>query len=69
VRNRIGWVINELIGQLLYYIYIYFSLYTIFGFGSYIFSSPNIIRVIKSRIMGWEGHVARMGDRTGAYRV
>jgi hypothetical protein len=26
-----------------------------------LYSSPNIIRVIKSRRMGWEGHVARMG--------
>jgi hypothetical protein len=24
---------------------------------------PNIIRVIKSRIMRWAGHVARMGGR------
>jgi hypothetical protein len=29
-------------------------------------SSPNIIRVIKSRRMGWARHVARMGDRRGA---
>jgi hypothetical protein len=33
-----------------------------------LYSSPNIIRVIKSRIMGWAGNVARMGDRRGAYR-
>jgi hypothetical protein len=32
-------------------------------------SSPNVIRVIKSRRMRWAGHVARMGDRRGAYRV
>jgi hypothetical protein len=25
--------------------------------------SPNIIREIKSRIMRWAGHVARMGER------
>jgi len=25
--------------------------------------SPNIVRVIKSRRMGWAGHVARMGER------
>jgi hypothetical protein len=25
--------------------------------------SPNIIQVIKSRIMRWAGHVARVGDR------
>ena len=28
-----------------------------------------IIRGIKSRRMRWVGHVARMGDRQGAYRV
>jgi len=26
------------------------------------YSSPNIVRVIKSRRMGWAGHVARMGS-------
>jgi hypothetical protein len=29
----------------------------------------NIVRVIKSRIMRWAGHVARMGESRGAYRV
>jgi hypothetical protein len=32
-------------------------------------SSPNIIRVIKSRRMRWVGHVARMGERRGVYRI
>jgi hypothetical protein len=32
------------------------------------YSSSNIIRVIKSRRMGWAGHVARMGERIGVYR-
>jgi hypothetical protein len=32
-------------------------------------SSRNIVRVIKSRRMRWAGHVARMGDRRGVYRV
>jgi hypothetical protein len=27
-----------------------------------LYSSPNIIRVMKSRVMRWAGHVARMGD-------
>jgi hypothetical protein len=31
--------------------------------------SPNIVRVIKSRTMRWAGHVARIGKRTGVYRV
>jgi hypothetical protein len=30
---------------------------------------PNIVRVIKSRIMRWPGHVARMGEGRGMYRV
>ena len=34
-----------------------------------LYSSPLIIRVIKSRIMRWTWHVARMGERRGAYRV
>jgi hypothetical protein len=33
------------------------------------YSSPNIVRVIKSRKMRWAGHVARMGEGRGAYRV
>jgi hypothetical protein len=32
-------------------------------------SSPNIIREIKSRRMRWAGHVARMGEGRGAYRI
>jgi hypothetical protein len=28
-----------------------------------LYSSPNIIRVIKSRTLRWAGHVARMGER------
>jgi hypothetical protein len=34
-----------------------------------LYSSPNIIRVIKSRRLRWAGHVARMGKRRGAYRA
>jgi hypothetical protein len=34
-----------------------------------LYSSPNIVRVIKSRRMRWAGHVARMGERRGAYSV
>jgi hypothetical protein len=31
--------------------------------------SPNTLRMIKPRRMRWAGHVTRIGDRTGAYRV
>jgi len=31
-------------------------------------STPNIVRVIKSRGMRWAGHVARMGEERGVYR-
>jgi hypothetical protein len=34
-----------------------------------LYSSPNIIRVIKSRRLKWAGLVACMGERRGAYRV
>ena len=34
-----------------------------------LYSSPNIVRVIKPRRMRWAGHVARMGEKRGVYRV
>ena len=34
-----------------------------------LYSSPNVVRVIKSRRMRWVGHVARMGEERGSYRV
>ena len=34
-----------------------------------LYSSPNIVRVIKSRRMRWVGHVAHMGKERGVYRV
>jgi hypothetical protein len=34
-----------------------------------LYSSPDIISQIKSRIMRWAGHVARMGEGTAVYRV
>ena len=34
-----------------------------------LYSSPNIIRVIKLRKIRWAGHVARMGESRIVYRV
>jgi hypothetical protein len=34
-----------------------------------LYSSPNVVRVIKSRRIRWVGHVARMDERKGLYRV
>jgi hypothetical protein len=34
-----------------------------------VYSSPNIIRMIKPRRMRWAGHVARMGEKRNAYRI
>jgi len=34
-----------------------------------LYSSPSIVRVIKSRRMRWVGHVARMGKERGVYKV
>ena len=34
-----------------------------------LYCSPNIVRVIKWRRMRWAGHVARMAEERGVYRV
>jgi hypothetical protein len=34
-----------------------------------LYSSPNIVRVIKARRMRWAGHVARTREGRGVYRV
>ena len=34
-----------------------------------LYSSPNIVQVIKSRRMRWVGHVAHMGEERGVYSV
>jgi hypothetical protein len=34
-----------------------------------LYSSPSIIRMIKSITMKWTGHVARMGEKRNAYRI
>jgi hypothetical protein len=33
------------------------------------YSSPNIVRVIKPRGLRWAGHVALMGEGRGVYRI
>jgi hypothetical protein len=32
-----------------------------------LYSSPSIIRIIKSRRMRWAGHVTRVGEKRNAY--
>jgi hypothetical protein len=34
-----------------------------------LYSSPSIIRIIKSRRIRWAGHVARMGEKKNVYRL
>jgi hypothetical protein len=34
-----------------------------------LYSSPSIIRIIKSTRMRWVGHAARMGKKRNAYRL
>jgi hypothetical protein len=34
-----------------------------------LYSSPSIIRIIKSRRMRWTGHVAQMGEKRNVYTV
>jgi hypothetical protein len=34
-----------------------------------LYSSPNVIRIAKSRRMRLAGHVARMGEKTNVYRL
>jgi hypothetical protein len=34
-----------------------------------LYSLPNIVRVVKSRRMKWAGHVARLGEERGVFRV
>jgi hypothetical protein len=37
-------------------------------FVSVFYALPNIVRVVKSRRMRWEGHVARMGEGRAVHR-
>jgi hypothetical protein len=34
-----------------------------------LYSSPNIVRVIKSRRLRWAGHMTLLGEGRGVYRV
>jgi hypothetical protein len=34
-----------------------------------LYSSPSIIRIIRSRRMRWAGQVARRGEKRNAYRI
>jgi hypothetical protein len=34
-----------------------------------LYSSPSIIRIVKSRKMRWARHVARMGEKRNVYRL
>jgi hypothetical protein len=34
-----------------------------------LYSSPSIIRIIKSRKVSWAGHVARMGEKRTVFRL
>jgi hypothetical protein len=34
-----------------------------------LYSSPNTVRLIKSRRIRWAGHIVRMGERRGVYRL
>jgi hypothetical protein len=34
-----------------------------------LYSSPSIIRMIKSKRMRWAGHVTRTGEKRNAYRI
>jgi hypothetical protein len=34
-----------------------------------LYSSPNVITILKSRRMRWSGHVARVGEKRNVYRL
>ena len=44
-----------------------FAIYVLYFYNKH--SSPNIVRVIKSRRMRWAGHVVRMGEERGTCKV
>jgi hypothetical protein len=46
-----------------------FVVSVVFIYIAHLYSSPDIIRLIKSRRMRWARHVARMGEGRNVYRV
>jgi hypothetical protein len=34
----------------------------------HIFFAPNIVRIIKSKMMRWVGHITRLGENNNIYR-
>ena len=42
---------------------------TVISYSTYELPLPNIVRVVKSRRKRWAGHMARMGEERGVYRV
>jgi hypothetical protein len=35
----------------------------------HLYSSPSILRIIKSKRMRWAGHIAQMGEKRNEYRL
>ena len=57
---------GEIPKEYIQYLSMFYISQVVTSLGSY--SSPNIVRVIKSRRMRLAGHVSRMGEERGAYR-
>jgi hypothetical protein len=66
-KHKQAWYSNEITN----FTFHIFSnlLFTSFHVICDLYSLPNIVRVVKSRIMRWMGHVALMGERRGVHRV
>jgi hypothetical protein len=47
---------------------LYYPVFSAFKLND-LYSSPNIIQVVKLRRIGWAGHVAWLGEDRGAYRI
>jgi hypothetical protein len=55
-------LLNEAVRNLLVYLFIYLELHNLY-------SSPNIIRMTKSRRITRTEHVARMAEKRNAYKI